>query len=315
MKKHLLNFACLLLTLSSYSQTNSDASGNDINSDATGYTFEYNKSDNPSFQSESINCLDTWLHGGSGGTFSYDEAAESAVYLTNGTKQNIRVLFTIDNCSTLASTRGTGLDGIDVSDPSNQQIQLCIYATASANLIIDGIYGNEGLTGSKYDNNGVIDWNRSIELIEGANSVTVSELFPTHDSNDDDLAAMSNGVNGLFGLDFYFRDSNRENVALPSTSFYINHLGIGSGHGGCPAFPLITDLRKDQEENAFEIFPNPTQGDELSFSKELNNIIITSTTGTVVLASTKASKIDISSLEKGIYIIKANEGTSKLIIE
>ncbi len=81
MKKRLLNLSCLFLALSSYSQTFSEISENNVNDDGTGYTFEYNKSTNPSITSDSINCLDS-RHNGHGASFSYNENYESVLYST-----------------------------------------------------------------------------------------------------------------------------------------------------------------------------------------------------------------------------------------
>ena len=234
----------------------------------------------------------------------------------SGTEGAVNIIFTTGDCSPFLDLRSDGDMGIDVSNPTDQKIVLCIYATAPANLITDGIYDGNGPVGSKYDNNGTIEWTPSIQLVEGANSISISEFFPTHDSNENNLAINSNGENGLFGLTFYFRGPNDDQLALPPTSFYVNHIEIGeaSSINDC-SFPTITDIQKDQNKSSFEIFPNPIQGDELNFSKELNNIRVTNTTGIVVLEVTKASKINISALEQGVYIIKANEGTSKLVIE
>ena len=66
---------------------------------------------------------------------------------------------------------------------------------------------------------------------------------------------------------------------------------------------------------SFEVFPNPANGDVVNFSKELNNVIVMNSLGTVVFEAASANDLNITSFENGMYILKSDEGSTKLIVE
>lgn len=308
MKKILLSLGVVALSLGAFAQTNSDASGNNMTAGGFGYEFSYNKSANPSFTSKSINCLDSWHYAGSGlDSASYDTTAQAATFTTIGSTGNIRVLLTTSNCSTLAGARGTGLSGVDVSNVNNQKMTFVIEAPVNATFIVEALYGSGGAAGSKSDDgNGTIVWNPSVDLVTGTNTISLP-YFPSHNGSDTDLAAASSGANGLFGLDLYFRLEGDNTTALPASTFLVSSIVIGDAD--------VTGIFNAFETASFEIFPNPANGDVVNFSSELNNIIVMNSLGSVVFETASAKELNISSFENGMYILKSDEGSTKLVVE
>ena len=77
----------------------------------------------------------------------------------------------------------------------------------------------------------------------------------------------------------------------------------------------VTGIFNSATEASFEVFPNPANGDVVNFSSELNNVIVMNSLGSVVFETASAKEMNISSFENGMYILKSDEGSTKLVVE
>jgi hypothetical protein len=68
------------------------------------------------------------------------------------------------------------------------------------------------------------------------------------------------------------------------------------------------------ETATFTAYPNPAT-DKVSFGKELTNVSVLDATGNVVETLDSAKEINTSSYSAGMYLIKADQGTVKVVVE
>lgn len=64
----------------------------------------------------------------------------------------------------------------------------------------------------------------------------------------------------------------------------------------------------------FMIFPNPVTGNLLYFNEKRKEIKITDLSGKIILTATKTDNVNISTLNKGLYILSTNRGEVRKII-
>ncbi len=88
-------------------------------------------------------------------------------------------------------------------------------------------------------------------------------------------------------------------------------VSIGSLKLGTVTGSGVSEIGK----SSFAVYPNPTQGNEVTFSQNLNNISLINSLGELMSFTKSSNKLDISNLEAGIYFIKAEQGISKLVIQ
>ncbi len=69
------------------------------------------------------------------------------------------------------------------------------------------------------------------------------------------------------------------------------------------------------KQNKLTVYPNPVSGESLNFSTDLHNISITDQLGNTRITLAEGNSVDVSTLPKGIYFLKADEGIQKIIIE
>lgn len=70
--------------------------------------------------------------------------------------------------------------------------------------------------------------------------------------------------------------------------------------------------------NGFEeifLYPNPAQGSLVYFSSTIHNVQLINMVGDIMIELEQADNLNISKLNKGMYIIKANEGIVKFLVE
>ena len=100
------------------------------------------------------------------------------------------------------------------------------------------------------------------------------------------------------------------NVGLAGT-FHIDWMKIGNTKSELP----VGLYSAPKATTSFEVFPNPANGDVVNFSKELFNVIVMNSLGSVVFEAASAKELNIVSFESGMYILKSDEGSTKLIVE
>lgn len=93
--------------------------------------------------------------------------------------------------------------------------------------------------------------------------------------------------------------------ALDAINISVNSFQVGAEPTG------ISD---ELAESGVSIYPNPAVS-SLNISEELENVSVFNSQGIQVLAVEKASKLDVSSLETGVYVLKSNKGTTTFVIK
>ena len=75
-----------------------------------------------------------------------------------------------------------------------------------------------------------------------------------------------------------------------------------------------TTISESASENGFDVYPNPASR-EILFNR-VTDVAIYSVNGQRVMVERNTKRVDVSSLNPGIYFVKNSEGqTKKLIIE
>ena len=97
---------------------------------------------------------------------------------------------------------------------------------------------------------------------------------------------------------------------IEDAEFIINDLYIGH----CP-YEIIDFVQNKNKVAEFSAYPNPTANGVTTFSTEVSNVVVIDALGNVVLSETSATELNTSSLEAGIYLVKADQGTVRLIVE
>lgn len=67
--------------------------------------------------------------------------------------------------------------------------------------------------------------------------------------------------------------------------------------------------------NSFAVFPNPVTGSVINFEENKENIQIFNAQGTLVNSISSAKSVNISSLDKGFYLIHTDAGYANFIVE
>lgn len=102
-------------------------------------------------------------------------------------------------------------------------------------------------------------------------------------------------------------DGNWDPLALPANyKVALSEFKLGVGNGAS-----VNDL----EGNTIAIFPNPARGHEVSFSQPLTNIKVYNAIGELIMSEPQATKINVSSLQQGIYMLTSTQGISKIVVE
>mgnify|MGYP001361860289 CR=1 FL=1 len=78
---------------------------------------------------------------------------------------------------------------------------------------------------------------------------------------------------------------------------------------------VVSSISSTNTSASFTCFPNPSHGEIISFSKELNNIVFINALGNIVFQTETAQELNTSTLSSGVYILKSNEGTTKIFVE
>ncbi len=68
-------------------------------------------------------------------------------------------------------------------------------------------------------------------------------------------------------------------------------------------------------KDMLSIYPNPANSSVVNFSQQLTNVNLYNTVGQLMLSANSATKLDISTLSAGIYMLTSTQGMSKLIVE
>jgi len=92
------------------------------------------------------------------------------------------------------------------------------------------------------------------------------------------------------------------NVVTPADVPSFSAVSIKWEKSGTTVAPLILAPKKAT------VFPNPTKGEITVSGKNITEIEVCSLSGTTILSYKASSKIDISNLENGIYLLKIRSG-------
>ena len=96
-------------------------------------------------------------------------------------------------------------------------------------------------------------------------------------------------------------------LPITDAAFRFNYVKVGAVGG-----VGINDINGN---NIISLYPNPSNATAVNFSQQLTNVNLYNTVGQLLLSSNSATKLDISTLSAGIYMLTSNEGMSKLIVE
>ncbi|MCX6182579.1 MAG: T9SS type A sorting domain-containing protein [Bacteroidetes bacterium] len=96
-------------------------------------------------------------------------------------------------------------------------------------------------------------------------------------------------------------------LPITAATATINYVKIGAVGG--------VDINDVSGRNLVSVYPNPANADVVNFSQQLTNVNLYNTVGQLVLTNNATSKLDISTLSSGIYLLTSNEGVNKLIVE
>jgi len=92
-------------------------------------------------------------------------------------------------------------------------------------------------------------------------------------------------------------------------TFYLDDLVIGDGS--------LTGISSKLVKNSLLVYPNPAS-EGFRIDADVKSLSIFNSIGQIVYSMEnyqKGSSLDISDLEKGLYIIKADDNTQKLIVK
>ncbi len=76
---------------------------------------------------------------------------------------------------------------------------------------------------------------------------------------------------------------------------------------------ICTDLFEEQSDDIFTVYPNPSYGSTINFSKPLNNIVISSIEGQLLVYKKSGQSMNIDKLPIGIFILNCEEGRQLII--
>ena len=79
--------------------------------------------------------------------------------------------------------------------------------------------------------------------------------------------------------------------------------------GDCP-----TGLSNGLSQAGVSIYPNPAVS-TLNISEELENVSVFNAQGIEVLTATKATQLNVETLESGVYVLKSDKGTSTFVVK
>lgn len=89
------------------------------------------------------------------------------------------------------------------------------------------------------------------------------------------------------------------------------HAVIDPNKSGC----IIMSMNNEGRMNSIEIYPNPSSGGVVHFTSSLHHVSVVNLLGEVVQTASIMDELETSLLPKGIYIVKADEVTLKLLVE
>ncbi|MFM7022027.1 MAG: T9SS type A sorting domain-containing protein [Flavobacteriales bacterium] len=95
-------------------------------------------------------------------------------------------------------------------------------------------------------------------------------------------------------------------LAITDATFTFNYVKIGNVAG-----TGVSEI----SNKMISVYPNPSQDGMVTFSQQLTNVNVYNTMGQLLLSANSATKLDISTLSAGIYVLQSNEGQSKLVVE
>lgn len=65
----------------------------------------------------------------------------------------------------------------------------------------------------------------------------------------------------------------------------------------------------------FVAFPNPANGGNVEFSMTIKNVVVMDALGNEVSKASSLNKLDVSSYKSGIYFVKSDQGTARIVIQ
>lgn len=102
---------------------------------------------------------------------------------------------------------------------------------------------------------------------------------------------------------------NYQPLPLDSATIAIHWLKVGEAE---PVFVGTNDQIKDR---SISMYPNPAVGIQVKFEKSLTNLSVYDAQGNLIESFDKKQSLDVSNYTNGLYILKADQGTERLIVE
>lgn len=133
---------------------------------------------------------------------------------------------------------------------------------------------------------------------------------PVRDSSFD--ASKLNGVNITVLNASSTGAPDYQQLALEDYPVTISYISVGDVttiDGGIGFDELLNS------NNSFAVFPNPVTGSVINFEDNKQNIQIFNAQGTLVNSISSAKSVNISSLDKGFYLIHTDAGYANFIVE
>lgn len=111
----------------------------------------------------------------------------------------------------------------------------------------------------------------------------------------------------------WLRNFNDMNPSNHAGNIYFDHLVVAKKYIGPISTNITTGLSDINKSSDIMIFPNPTNG-IVNFSKMIDRLEVINSLGQTVLHANSVSNISTETLDIGVYVIRANNITFKLII-
>ncbi len=104
-------------------------------------------------------------------------------------------------------------------------------------------------------------------------------------------------------------DDGYKPYAINNATFQISKFRVGTMNG----LGLHDELAGSA--NLFSVYPNPVNNGILNLNVVAQNIKVLDVLGNVLISSSSAKELNVSSLNKGVYTLQCSKGTSRFVVE
>lgn len=190
---------------------------------------------------------------------------------------------------------------VKFTNTSSSTVDLTLaFADASKNIL------NAYASGSNYNSVGIMP-NQTItlsgDLAGGVHKVWGTNCSPCLNTVPFDYTKV---VSMEFTITNNAVDVNWETEALTGFSGTFNSVKLGSTSTSSSVAQISNTV--------ISAYPNPAAS-QVVFSQTLNNVQVYNAIGELVLSQVQATKLDVSSLSQGVYVVNSTEGTVKLVVQ